>query len=156
MCDERHGLRALPAAVGDGLAAGAAGTAAMTLSSTLEMRRRGREPSTVPARAAAKLLGVEPTGEAERPRFANLVHWAYGTGWGAVRGFIGAADARGPRAAALFFGTVWATELVTLPLLDIGVPPVSRWSAEEIGIDALHHLLYAAGTSVVYDRLAGT
>jgi hypothetical protein len=153
MFDEPHGLRALPAAVGAGLVAGAAGTAAMTLSSTLEMRWRGREPSAVPARAAAKVLGVQPTGEAERQRFATIVHWGYGTGWGAMRGVIGAAGCRGPRAAALFFATVWASELVTLPLLAIGVPPVWRWSPAEIGIDAVHHLVYATVTSVVYERL---
>jgi hypothetical protein len=78
-------LRALPAAIGEGLVAGAAGTAAMTLSSTLEMKARGREPSDAPARAAAKVLGVDPTGESERRRFATLTHWGYGTSWGIHR-----------------------------------------------------------------------
>ena len=50
----------LAAAVGKGLFAGAAGTVAMTVSSTIEMKLRGRLPSSAPARAAAKLLGVEP------------------------------------------------------------------------------------------------
>lgn len=139
--------------IGDGLVAGAVGTAAMTLSSTIEMKSRGREPSSVPARAAAKVLGVEPVGERERERFATIVHWGYGTGWGAVRGLMGALGARGMPAAALFFMIVWTTELVTLPALDIGVPPVSRWGAEEIAVDALHHLVYAAATSTACDLL---
>ena len=147
-------MRRLPAAVGEGLAAGAVGTAAMTVSSTLEMHLRGREPSTVPARAAAKLLGVEPVGEAERRRFATLVHWGYGIGWGGVRGVIGALGLRGTPAAALFLAAVWGAELATLPRLDIGVPPVSQWGRVEMAIDALHHAVYAIGTSVAYERLA--
>lgn len=143
----------LTQAIGNGLVAGVVGTAAMTLSSTIEMKVRGREPSTVPARAAAKVLGVEPVGEPERQRFATIVHWAYGTGWGAVRGVIGALGIRGPAAAALFLAIVWTTELATLPALDIGVPPVSRWSVEEIAIDGLHHVVYATTTSAVCDLL---
>lgn len=46
-------------AVGKGLAAGLIGTAAMTISSTIEARVRQREPSTAPADAAAKVLGIE-------------------------------------------------------------------------------------------------
>jgi hypothetical protein len=136
-------------AIGNGLVAGAVGTAAMTLSSTLEMRLRGRQPSTVPARAAAKVLGVEPR---EQERFATIVHWGYGTGWGAARGLIGALGIHGRAAAALFFALVWTAELATLPALDIGVPPVSRWGAEEVAVDALHHLVYAGTTSAVCDR----
>lgn len=64
-------------AVGKGLFAGAVGTVAMTISSTLEMKLRGREASSVPAAAAAKVLGVEPKGDAEKVRFATVVHWAY-------------------------------------------------------------------------------
>jgi hypothetical protein len=45
-------------AVGKGLFAGAAGTAAMTVSSTLEAKLRGRGMSTTPAQAATKVLDV--------------------------------------------------------------------------------------------------
>lgn len=73
-------LGALAAAVGKGLAAGLVGTAAMTVSSMLESKLRGREASTTPARAASKVLGVAPVDEAGEQRFNSLVHWAYGTG----------------------------------------------------------------------------
>ena len=125
----------------------------MTLSSTIEMKVRGREPSTVPARAAAKVLGVEPVGEPEQLRFATIVHWGYGAAWGVLRGVMGAVGIRGTAAAALFFSVVWTTELVTLPALDIGVPPVSRWSGQEVAIDSLHHVVYAAATSAACDLL---
>ena len=67
---------------GKGIFAGFAGTAAMTLSSTLEMKVRGRPASSTPALAAAKVLGVEPVDEEAKERFSNLVHWGYGTAWG--------------------------------------------------------------------------
>ena len=62
------------AAVGKGLFAGAAGTAAMTVSSSVEAKLRGRGASSTPAQAAAKVLGVEPVDEASEARFSNLVH----------------------------------------------------------------------------------
>ncbi len=45
--------------VGKGLFAGVVGTAAMMISSTLEMKIRVRPGSSAPAEATAKVLGVE-------------------------------------------------------------------------------------------------
>ena len=135
--------------VGKGLFAGAAGTAAMTVSSTLEMKIRGRPPSSAPADAAAKVLGVEPKGEKEQARFSNLVHWGYGTAWGAVRGLIDAAGLEGSKATAAHLGAVWGSEQVMLPALGVA-PPFWTWGVKEVGIDALHHLVYAGATSAAY------
>jgi hypothetical protein len=140
------------AAVGKGLFAGAAGTAAMTVSSTIEMKLRARPPSSAPATAAAKVLGVEPKGQKEEARFSNIVHWGYGTSWGAVRGLIGATGLRGPRATAAYFGVVWSTEQVTLPALGVA-PPLWEWGAKEVAIDAFHHVVYAGATSIAYSLL---
>src|SRR4051794_5525453 len=123
----------------------------MTVSSTLEMKLRGRPPSTTPGRAAAKVLGVEPVGERESKRFATLVHWGYGTSWGAVRGVIGFAGLDGLAAGAAFYAIVWGSELAMLPSLDIGVPPPWKWGAEELAIDAFHHVVFASATSAAYD-----
>lgn len=139
--------------VGRGLFAGAIGTAAMTVSSTAEMKRRGREGSTAPADAAAKVLGVEPTGDAEKARFSTVVHWAYGTGWGAVRGLVAAAGVRNPAAGFLHLGLVWGSELVMLPALEV-VPPVKQWGTKELAIDAFHHTVYATATSLAFAVLA--
>jgi hypothetical protein len=142
----------LASSVGKGLFAGAVGTAAMTVSSTLEMRARGRAASTAPADAAGKVLGVEPKDEAGEARFASLVHWGYGTGWGAVRGLIGTAGLEGPAATAAHFGAVWGSEQVMLPALGVA-PPFWTWGAKEVGIDAFHHLVYAGATGVAYALL---
>ncbi|MDQ3962890.1 MAG: hypothetical protein M3277_03115 [Actinomycetota bacterium] len=145
-------LRRLASSIGKGLFAGAAGTAAMTISSTIEMKMRGRKPSDAPAKAAGKVLGVSPVGEDEKKRFSNLVHWGYGTGWGAVRGLIGATGLSGLPAGALFFAAIWGNELVMLPSLDVA-PPATEWGHEELAVDAGHHLVYATITSLVYEAL---
>ncbi len=142
----------LAAAVGKGLFAGAAGTVAMTVSSTIEMKLRGRPPSSVPARAAAKLLGVEPVDERAEARFSNIVHWGYGTAWGGVRGLLAAAGLSGPAATAAHLAAVWGAEQVMLPALDVA-PPLTEWGAEEVAIDAFHHLVYVGATGVAYSLL---
>lgn len=152
----RQGLRRTladtAAAVGRGLFAGAAGTAAMTASSTLEMKLRGRPGSSAPADAAGKLLGVQPRDPAGQARFANVVHWAYGTSWGAARGLIEVAGLRGPTAAAAHFAAIWPSAMVMLPTLGVAPPPW-RWGAKELGIDALHHAVYAIGTGAAFAAL---
>jgi hypothetical protein len=139
--------------IGRGLVAGFAGTAAMTLSSTLEAKLRGRPASSAPARATAKLLGIK-TFEDDRAaaRFNDLSHWGYGTGWGVVRGLLAAAGLS-PRAATAAHGaTIYGAAQVTLPALEIA-PPVVFWPREEVAIDAFHHAVYAASTGLAYGLL---
>ena len=93
-------------AVGKGLFAGLAGTAAMTLSQQIEMKFSGREPSTGPGDMVADLLGVEPKGQKERESFSNLVHWTWGSAWGVPRGLIALAGARGGKAVATHAGVI--------------------------------------------------
>jgi hypothetical protein len=139
----------LAAAVGKGLAAGLAGTAAMTVSSTLEAKLRGREASTAPARAASKVLGVAPVDEQGEHRFNTLVHWGYGTGWGAARGVIAAVGLGGVGSTLAHLGAVWGSEQVALPATG-AAPPATRWESADVAIDVWHHLVYATATSVAY------
>jgi hypothetical protein len=143
-------IATLPAAIGKGLVAGFAGTAAMTASSTLEARWRGRAPSSAPARATAKVLGIRSFEDATaQARFNDLSHWGYGTGWGVVRGLL-AATGLSPRAATAAHGAaIYGAAQVTLPALEIA-PPVVFWPKEEIAIDAFHHAVYAAATGLAY------
>lgn len=140
-------------AIGTGLFAGAAGTAAMTVSSTLEARLRHRAPSNAPARATAKLLGIATfdTPQAEA-RWNDLSHWGYGTGWGVVRGLLGAAGLS-PRAATAAHGAaVWGSAQVTLPALEVA-PPAIFWGPEEVAIDVFHHTVYAVATGLAYELM---
>jgi hypothetical protein len=140
----------LATAIGRGLVAGFAGTAAMTISSTVEARLRRRASSTAPARASAKVLGIrEFDSDLAQGRWNDLSHWGYGTGWGVLRGLLGATP-MSSRAATLAHGTaIYGAAQVTLPALDI-VPPSIFWGAKEIAIDALHHAVYAVATGAAY------
>lgn len=143
-------LSSVAGGVGRGLFAGAFGTAVMTASSTIEMKLRGRKASSAPADAAEKVLGVEPKSESDEQRFSTLVHFGYGTGWGAVRGVLGAVGIDGVVATIIHFGLVWGAEQMMLPRLKVA-PPVKEWGAQEIAIDGFHHLVYATATGVAFD-----
>lgn len=145
--------RTIAQGVGTGVVAGVIGTAAMTVSSTLEAKVRGREASSAPAKAAEQVLGIEGFASASAEnRFSNLVHWGYGTGWGVVRGLLGAAGLGTGAAAPVHFATMWGSALVMLPAVGVA-PPVTRWGREEVAIDVFHHLVYAGTTSLAYEVL---
>jgi hypothetical protein len=136
-----------------GLAAGAAGTAAMTVSSTIEMKLRGREPSMVPEQAAEKALGVHPSSEEGRKRLGTAAHVATGMSLGMLRAAIGAAGVREPAASAIHFPLAWSPDLVGISLMGLAEPPW-KWGAKEVLISGFHHAVYTAGASLTYDRLA--
>ena len=140
-------------AVGRGLLAGAIGTAAMTASSTIEMKARGREASSAPADAAGKVLGIQPRDEDGEARFSNVVHWSYGTSWGGVRGMLSAAGVDGPKAALSHFALIWGSEQVMLPSLEVAPPPW-EWGVQELAIDAFHHAVYVTATAVAFSALS--
>jgi hypothetical protein len=140
--------------LGKGLVAGAIGTAAMTVSSTLESRIRGRPPSTAPAEAAAKVLGIAGfADDGARNRFSTLVHWGYGTGWGAPRGLLRTAGLSPPAATAAHMAAIWGSEQVMLPALSVA-PPLTQWGGEEVAIDAWHHAVYALATALGFELLS--
>ena len=146
------GLGDTAAAVGKGLFAGAAGTAAMTVSSSLEAKLRDRGASSAPADAAGKVLGIQPRDEAGEQRFSNVVHWSYGTSWGAVRGLLHAAGLDGAKAAVAHFTAIWGSAQVMLPALGVA-PPAWQSEPKELAIDAFHHAVYAATTGVAFAAL---
>lgn len=140
--------------VGRGLVAGLVGTAAMTVSSTLEAKARGRAGSTAPADAARTVLGIEKfTDDEAEQRFSRLVHWGYGTGWGVARGLLRALGLRSRAASIGHFALLYGSEQVILPGLDVA-PPATEWGATEVAIDAWHHVVYVVATAVAFERLA--
>jgi hypothetical protein len=146
-------LGTLADSVGKGLLAGFAGTAAMTVSSTLEARARGRRPSSAPARATAKALGIAAfEDELAAARFNDLSHWGYGTSWGIMRGLLAAAGLSPGAATAAHGGAVWGSAQVALPALEVA-PPIVFWRPREIAIDSFHHAVYALATGLAYELL---
>ncbi len=134
------------------LFAGAIGTAAMTVSSTIEAKVRDRGSSSAPADAAGKVLGVEPRDESGKARFSNVVHWGYGTSWGAVRGLLHAGGIDGVKATGVHFAAIWGGAQVMLPVLEVAPPP---WKTEpkRLAIDAFHHAVYVVATAITFSTL---
>ncbi len=147
-------IRQLAENIGKGIVAGLAGTAAMTVASTLEMKVRDRGASTTPADAVAKVFDVEATNEKAKMQWSNVIHWTYGTAWGVARGALDSMGLKGPMASAAHFALVWPAALVMLPSLDV-TPPPNEWGGEELALDALHHAVYALAVGAVYDALDG-
>ena len=142
--------------IGKGIAAGLVGTAAMTVSSTLEAKLHKRDDSTAPARAAAKELGIELFEDGEAyAKFSNLVHWGYGTGWGVARGVLRAVGVSPRLATPAHFAALWGSAIVTLPKLE-AAPPVTQWGKTEIAIDLFHHAVYVAAAGAAYELLDRT
>jgi hypothetical protein len=143
----------LAGTIGKGIVAGLAGTAAMTVSSTIEAKLRGRAFSDAPARATAKVLGIKEFEDARaKARFSDLSHWGYGTAWGIARAVIRELGL-GPRLATpAHFAAIWGSAAVMLPALEIA-PPFVFWGREEVAIDVFHHLVYATATAVAYELL---
>ncbi|MBA3582975.1 MAG: hypothetical protein H0W36_00325 [Gemmatimonadetes bacterium] len=134
-----------------GLMAAVFGAVAMTLSSTTEMYLRGRPPSETPGEAGNKLLGLfglSPQRGRRLTLLSTWVHWIYSTIWGVVFWFLMDPSLAGLElaiAGSAFFFLVWGAALVGLPILGLA-PPFWRWGANEVAIDAWHHVMYVTGT----------
>jgi hypothetical protein len=140
-------------AIGLGLLAGLAGTAAITLSQMIEMRITKRKPSTTPIDAASKVLDITAVSDTKKTAVSQEVHWAYGTTWGIARGIISMTGLKGWAADLAHFASIWGASLVMLPSLKVA-PPVTEEKPKQIGIDVLHHAVYAIATGLVMDLLA--
>ncbi|RYE29437.1 MAG: hypothetical protein EOP42_14405 [Sphingobacteriaceae bacterium] len=143
----------LATAIGIGVMAGIAGTAAITISQMIEMKADGREPSTAPVDAVSKVLDMEPTDEEKKAKVSQQIHWAYGTSWGVARGLISLTGLKGWKATLIHFAAIWGTEMVMLPSLDLA-PPATEEDAKTISIDGLHHAVYAVAAGLAFDAIA--
>lgn len=149
---ENNVLGELGGAIGKGLLAGVAATAAITLSQLIEMKITKREPSEAPVKVASQTVGVKPATKQDKEKLSQEIHWAYGTAWGVTRGIIGLTGLKGLPAALLHFGAIWGTSMVMLPKYK-AAPPVQEEDAKTIMIDGFHHAVYALTATVVYDAL---
>lgn len=149
---ENNALGELAGAIGKGLLAGLAGTAAITVSQMIEMKITRREASDAPVKVASQVTGAAPANDSEKEKLNNEIHYAYGTSWGIVRGLLGLAGLKGLPATLVHFGAIWATELVMLPKYD-AAPPVNEQEPKSVAIDALHYAVYAVAAGLAYDAL---
>lgn len=148
----KNPVKEIGTALGVGLIAGLAGTAAITISQMIEMKITKRKASDAPTKAVAKVLDVKPVNKGEKAKVSQEIHWTYGTAWGAVRGLLSLVGLTGSPATVAHFAGVWGTELVMLPSLDVA-PPVTEEKPQAIAIDVLHHAVYATVAGLVFDAI---
>ncbi len=149
---KNNALGELGSAIGKGLIAGLAATAAITISQMIEMQITKREPSEAPVKVAKETVGVEPASPELKEQLANELHWAYGTSWGIARGIIGLIGLKGIPAALVHLGSIWGASMLMLPKFN-AAPPITEEDPKAIAIDGFHHAVYAATAGFVYDML---
>jgi hypothetical protein len=157
-------------AVRRGLAAGAVGTLCMTawqeFAGKLQASTQESDPepdprpldpwekASAPAQVAKRIgEGVfqEKVSPDLIPLLTNVMHWGYGTGWGAVYGLV-AGSARKPqglRGGAVFGTTVWLMSYVQLVPMGLYQPPW-KYPPKGLALDLSYHLVYGVGVAGAY------
>jgi hypothetical protein len=139
--------------IGKGLLAGLTGTAAITASQAIEMELSGRQPSTAPAEAVEKVLGIKAIDDEHRTQPAHLVHWVYGTSWGLFRSLLDLIGVRGPAASLVHWAAVWGTATLMLPGLEVA-PPAREWPVKMHVTEGVGHLIYAEVAEMMYELMS--
>jgi hypothetical protein len=148
---QNNALSELGSAIGKGLLAGLAATAAITISQMIEMKITKRKPSDAPVKVAEETVGAKPA-PVEKEKMSNELHWAYGTSWGIARGLISLTGLKGWPATLAHFTAIWGSSMIMLPMFD-AAPPIYKEGPKAIAIDGLHHAVYAITAGLTYDAL---
>ena len=148
---QNNALGELGSAIGKGLLAGLAATAAITISQMIEMKITKRQPSDAPIKVAEETVGAKPA-PGEKQKMSEELHWAYGTTWGVARGIIALTGLKGWPATLAHFAAIWGTSMIMLPAFN-AAPPVTEEDPKSIAIDGLHHAVYAIAAGITYDAL---
>ena len=147
-------LERLGGALRAGLLAGAAGGLAMTVSTNVEMRLRGRPPSVVPVQSVERLVGIDLDRNTEE-RLATIGHIVSSALLGSARGVLSLVALPAPVLDGLFAVGAFLPDFALIPATG-QVPPPWRWSATDLTVAAWHHAAYAAVTIGAYHRLAAS
>jgi hypothetical protein len=160
-------------AIARGLAAGALGTVALDLVWFARYKRAGGErgfwawetgadvktwddvsaPGQVGRRLAEAFLQRDLPDEWARAT-NNVVHWVYGTGWGAQYGIVAGSVRKMPSWSGLAFAAVvWLSGYVVLPLAKV-YRPLWEYDAKTLAKDFSAHAAYGITTSSAFGVLA--
>lgn len=148
-----------------GLAAGAAGTAALNIVTYLDMAVRARPSSEVPAEVAEKMAekgGVDlATGvpadavDNRKQGIGALLGYVTGLGVGAAYGLLRATGLRPP---VLLAGVALGTAAMAgsdVPATALGVADPSSWPPSSWAADIGPHLAYGLVTAAAFESLLG-
>ena len=131
-----------------GLLAGLAGVAAMTLAEKLEQLITKRPNSYVPAHTLERLLGRP--GNQDNDGLNWAMHWGQGILLGAVRGIMARKGIRGPVGSFLFMNLRLLNDQTLENATGVGALPWT-WPKDEQAIDLIHKGIYAFVTGAVAD-----
>jgi hypothetical protein len=138
--------------------AGAAGTAALTLSYAAERRLRRRhvgqldyDDSLVPGQIVASIMHLPHVTARDERDIGLILRWSYGSAFGLWHGTLRRLVPE-PWASAAFGGTLMSATLTLFPLL--GHTPVPwRWPADVMATSIGTHVAYVAAVAAVDDRV---
>ncbi|MFI5911780.1 hypothetical protein [Dactylosporangium sp. NPDC051541] len=140
-------------AVWQGVVAGLAGAAVMTVAEKAEQRLTGRPDSHVPGRVLARLTG-RPARPGRQPRWLNLtMHYGQGALVGVLCSVMAQAGLRGPVASGMFTVVRLSSDQILENATGVGAPP-QTWPRAELALDVLHKSVYGFTTGAVADALA--
>lgn len=161
-------------ALGRGLLAGVAGTAAMDLVWFARYKRSGGQDGLLdwefstrlkdwegaPAPAQVGRRVVEGLFQRELPAETaamtnDVTHWGYGSAWGAFFGLV-AGSLRSPKLRhGLVLGpVVWGSSYVVLPLAKL-YKPIWEYDLKTLARDLSAHTVYGVATAAAFRALVG-
>lgn len=133
-----------------GVLAGIAGVAAMTVAEKLEQLITKRPNSYMPAHTLERLLGLPTKADNEAMNWA--MHWGQGILLGAVRGLMAEKGLRGPIGSFLFMNLRLLNDQTLENATGAGSLPWT-WPKDEQAIDLIHKGIYAFVTGAITDAL---
>lgn len=140
------------------IAAGTAGTAALSLAYAIERRVRDRhdgpldyDDSLVPGRIVASVMHLpHVTGRQDRD-LGLLLRWTYGSAFGLWHGLLRRRFPE-PGASAIFGGTLMCATFSLFPLLG-RTPPPWRWPADVMATCVATHAAYVCTVAAADDGI---
>ena len=139
------------------VAAGTAGTAALTVFYDAErrLRRRHRGPldyddSLVPGKIVASIMHLPAVSDREDWDLGMALRWGYGSAFGLWHGILRRRFGE-PRASAIFGATLMSATFSLFPVLG-RTPPPWRWPPDVMATCLASHAAYIAAVAAVDDR----
>jgi len=139
------------------VAAGTAGTAALTLFYDVErrVRRRHRGPldyddSLVPGKIVASIMHLPAVSAREDWDLGMALRWSYGSAFGLWHGILRRRLGE-PRASAIFGATLMSATFSLFPILG-RTPPPWRWPPDVMATCLASHAAYVAAVAAVDDQ----
>ncbi len=140
------------------IAAGTAGTAALTLFYDVERRVRRRhrgsldyDDSLVPGKIVASIMHLPHVTAREDYDLGMALRWGYGSAFGLYHGIL-RRHLGEPRASALFGATLMSATFSLFPVLG-RTPPPWRWPPDVMATCLASHAAYVSAVAAVDDRV---